>query len=178
MPLVSALCVFAVGCMAPYQPPTAAEPHAIVKVRRSYALPLGATLTERVIIDDTLAFRLIRMAGLAREPRTDGLLVHPRISKVRVEATFSHQEMRMVPQTFSCGSYQSPRTCSRMMSQTVTVIDSHCRQEMGVRLEQGRTYLFELGSLDPNQCVLRCYLQNPGEGGTFRNERCQILSWE
>jgi hypothetical protein len=163
------------GCMKQYKAPTMSEPHAILKVRRHYATPYGSSLSERVIVNGEWALKKVKGSALAVAPQTDALLVHPRESNLKVTAVFSHQESRLVSESYSCGSSQYPRTCTRLVSRQVTVIDSSCDPEIGVRFEAGSTYLVELDQIERGECSLRCYRQIEGFDKDFQNEKCDLL---
>jgi hypothetical protein len=161
--------------MAQYKAPTMSEPHAVLKVRRHYSVAFGSHLAERVVVDGSWAVKQDRSSALATTATTDAVLVHPKESNLTVAATFSHQETRMVSQSYSCGTTQYPRTCYRMVSQPVTVVDSSCDPEIGVRFVAGSTYLVELDMIDRGECSLRCYEQVQSSGEEFENRPCELL---
>jgi hypothetical protein len=163
------------ACMAQYKPPTSSEPHAIVKVRRHYAAPVGETLSESIVLDGTRVIHVSKPAAVASAPQMDATLVRPKESNLKVGFSFSHQESRMTYETYPCGTYQSPRNCSRMVSQPVTIVDSQCNREIGVHFEEGKTYLVELDSIDRGECSIRCFEQVPTGEGQFKNKRCALL---
>src|SRR5690349_15061055 len=88
------------GCVAPYQPPTQAEPHATIKVRRTYGADAGTTLSERVEIGGHPAFQTTTASADAKAPRVDVILAHPGVAEFRVRTSFFHQEMRMVSESY------------------------------------------------------------------------------
>jgi hypothetical protein len=163
------------ACMAQYKPPTSAEPHAILKIRRHYAAPVGVRLSESIVLDGTRVLSASKAATVASAPQTDAVLVRPKESNLEVGFSFTHQESRMVYQSYSCGTYQVPRSCSRMVNQPVTVVDSRCEREIGVNFEAGKTYLVELDSLDRGECSMRCFEQASAGQGRFTNKACMLL---
>jgi hypothetical protein len=174
----SLVLVFAVhlsGCMAQYKPPTTSEPHAILKVRRTYGATYGNRLAERVVVDGSWALKQVKDSQLASTPQTDAVLVHPKESNLTVDVAFSHQENRTVSESYSCGTTQYPRTCYRTVSRPVTVIDSACDPEIGVRFEAKSTYLIELNMIERGECIVRCYEQVPTANGQFDNKPCALL---
>lgn len=190
----------AVACVPPYRPPTADQPHAVVKLRRSYEMTAGTLLAEAVDIDEHSALRENAASGLVRGARTDAILVHPVPSTFVFESAFSHTEARLVQEsyqvshtvyrmeTYDCssgfGSSKSYRTCSRSVPHTdyetryrhvwrqVTVTDAAC--DAGYRFwpRQGRVYLLQYTFSAHAACSLSCFEQVPEEGGAFKNVPC------
>ena len=63
------------GCVRQYEPPRPDQPHAIVKVRRTYDRASGPNLRETIDIGE---FRAFEHSGAALDaPSTDAILVHP-----------------------------------------------------------------------------------------------------
>jgi hypothetical protein len=48
--------LFLAGCAHAYRPPTTAEPHALVKVRRVYERRAGTTIREAALVDEDTAW--------------------------------------------------------------------------------------------------------------------------
>jgi hypothetical protein len=92
--LVAATGLALAGCVPPYRPATADEPHATLKIRRIYEKLAGTRLNERV--EGHLAITESTATPIASAPRTDALLVHPRPARVDLASTFTHQETRTV----------------------------------------------------------------------------------
>ena len=126
--LASALALaLASGCVPPYRPPSAAEPHATIKVRRSYETRAGVTLREVSRVNGRTSEELESDVQLLLGPRASGFLVHPPAS-VSVAASFFHVEQRLVresyteqesymdSESYSCGSGTSYRTCTRSVT--------------------------------------------------------------
>lgn len=152
-PLLAALLALltsTAGCATPYKPPTAAQPHAILKLRRTYQSSGGTHLREGVSIEGHDAFAAEDASGAARAARTDAILVHPTTAQVRVAAGFFHTELRTVQEsytvqvpyttteTYSCGTGTSYQMCTRVVThyrsetryrtvvKTVEVSDGSC----------------------------------------------------
>src|SRR5690606_38869996 len=103
-----------------YQFPSPQEPHAIVKIRRQYVEKAGVMLNERVVVDEQRAYSANTPTVNVGGVRTDAILLRPGTSDVEVRGIFSHQvtRTRTVNESYSCGSYDSPRTCSRTRTET------------------------------------------------------------
>lgn len=163
----------ATGCMQQYVPPSAQQPHAIAKFRRSYVETPGSSLYEELIVNDTWAFRKTDSSELGQVPRTDAVLLHPGRPIVTLEATFSHQTTRSVTETYSCGSSTSPSTCTRTVSRSETVVDGHCKQSMALVIREGTNYLLQLNYQDSNNCTASCFIQTQQADGSFSNSTCE-----
>jgi hypothetical protein len=194
------LVLLAVGCVPAYEPPTADQPHGIVKLRRSYDKVAGQSLRELVMIDDHSALREQLAATVAETPRTDSLLVHPVPGMFRFSANFFHQEMRTVQesytvyesrmesQSYDCssgfGTNRTYRTCTRMVSKQhpvtkqrwvtkpVEVSDGTCSAELSLSPQERGVYLVQYTYRAHSVCELTCYEQIAGPGGQFQNRPC------
>jgi hypothetical protein len=62
-------------CVHHYQPPTAQDPHAVFKLRRS--------------VGEDQAFVGHEPAAIAKTARTDAILVHPTPAQFRIDASFT-----------------------------------------------------------------------------------------
>jgi hypothetical protein len=190
----------AVACVPPYRPPSADQPHAVVKLRRTYETSAGVELFERVEIDEHVALEQASLSRLADAPRTDALLVHPVPSTVSFRSVYSHSEQRLVhesyqePRTvyetesYDCssgfGSSKSFRTCTRSVPRTsyetryrdvwrtVQVTDADCSAAYRFSPRAGRVYLMQYTYHAQSVCSLSCFEQVPEEGGTFKNLPC------
>jgi hypothetical protein len=175
--------LLALGCMRDYKPPTADQPHAILKVRRTYENVAGATLSELVTIDEFRGFGHASSAREGADAHTDALLIHPAPVTIGVTSEFSHMEERMVQETYyeqesymasesySCGtgtSYQSctrsvtryrsvPRT--RMVMRSVPVSDGACRSAFRLAPAVGAVYLMQYTYRQSSVCSLSCFEQ-------------------
>ncbi len=191
-----ALAVVATACVPRYKPPRSDQPHAVVKVRRSYDQVAGARLHEGADIDGHSALRDGAIAGVAATPRTDALLVHPRPSTFEVSSNFYHVEQRLVTESYtvphshyhmesySCGFGQTPRTCSRSVMTTtyetryrsvlrnVEVSDGACTRPLRFHPREGRAYLLQYTYRAPGVCSLSCFEQIPRADGEFENRLC------
>ncbi len=124
--------------MRPYQAPTAEQPHALVKLRRSYDTVAGTGLAEYADVagmtdDDARSGRAYAgrvEASLGTTPRTDAVLVHPEQPlELAIGSGFFHMETRQVQEpytvqvpytsmesydcSFGYGATASYRTCQR-----------------------------------------------------------------
>lgn len=133
VPLVGAL-----GCVHEYRPPTVEEPHAVVKLRRTYDALAGTRLAERADVDtkdEATSGRVLQTqvdATLGATPRIDGVLVHPGPLRLDVGSSFFHLENRQVQESYQVqvpypttesydcssgyGATRSYRTCTRMVT--------------------------------------------------------------
>lgn len=190
----------AAGCVPPYKPPTADQPHAIVKMRRSYETIAGTNLTEAVDVDEHAALRATSASRIAAAPRTDSILAHPLPGTFELRGGFWHTETQLVhesyqePRTtydmesYDCssgfGSNKSYRTCTRMVSHThyetkyrdvwkqVEVSDGQCRGAVRFWPKDGHVYLLQYTYHAQSVCSLSCFEQVQAEAGTFRNLPC------
>lgn len=171
------------SCVRRYRPPSATEPHAVVKLRRVYETHAGTGLHERVLIGKEKGFERQSPAEETTAPANDAILVHPTPETFRVESSFGHTESRQVQEQYfdqepyqdteqyDCGTYKSPRRCSRSVTKyrsrmkwrTVTkmveVNDGACAQSVSVAPEAGHAYLLQFTYHGPNQCHLTCFEQ-------------------
>jgi hypothetical protein len=192
---VAGLCFAAVvsvmlsGCVRAYRPPTAEEPHALLKLRRSYAAVYGERLTEVLLIDRRRAFARSEASRAGMLPRNAAVLVHPKPAQITVGADFTHQEWRWVSETYYETQYyteydsyqrrsvtrarQVPRT--HLVHRLVTITDARCKAKYGLDPQEGRTYLLQYTFQDDDVCQLACYEQLPGPGDSFQQVRCPTL---
>ena len=111
----------AAGCIPQYRAPTFDQPHATLKLKRSYALSKGTSLSERMAVDGSWAFAITMPSSVAAEPRTDTLLLHPRPARLLVTSVFFDEESQAdqeptlvsVPyddvESYDCGTFDNPR---------------------------------------------------------------------
>lgn len=194
--LAVALLVLPCGCIPRYEPPRLDQPHAVIKLRRTYDQVAGARLEERVDIDEHAALRQGENAGVAATPRTDALLAHPEPSTFQVSSNFFHLEQRLVTESYtvpqyhyrtesySCGYGQFPRTCTRSVStttyetryrtvmRTVPVSDGACTSALRFWPRDGGAYLVQYTYRAPGVCSLSCFEQRPRGEGEFENRAC------
>jgi hypothetical protein len=171
-------------CVPAYRPPTASEPHAVVKLRRSYEQHAGTELDERIQINGFELLRNTRPSGV-HSALIDAVLAHPGATTWRFQSTFYHQETRFVNEpyqysvpytsmrTFPCGSPRAPSVCTqpitdyryftqyRYVPRLVNVPDASCRATLSHVVDVGHVYLVELTYQDDETCQLRCYEQTP-----------------
>jgi hypothetical protein len=195
----SFLLLSSTACVQSYRPPTANEPHAVVKVRRVYETHSGPTLAESVMINEYRAFAKSGVPGKAAE--NDALLVRPEPATWVVSANFFHMEYRAVQEdyyvqepysdseSYSCGGYgtnATPRTCyrtvtkyrsvrkTRTVHKNVEVSDGSCSRELSQLPRQGVSYLLQFTYQDRGVCRLTCVDQGaPGEV-TNGNKPCEV----
>jgi hypothetical protein len=190
------------ACISEYRPPKLAEPHAVLKIRRTYDTSAGVWLREFLLLDDHLAFAAEVPAGLASAPRIDSSLIHPMPASFDMSSSFFHQEMRTVQESYwvqepyskyesyDCSSGHGTkavhRTCSRnathyrtvtrhrWVSKRVNVVDAECQAQNRFAPAAGRVYLLQYSYQEHGACTLSCFEQVPNSDGTFRNLNCPI----
>jgi hypothetical protein len=194
------LCVSALGCVPEYHPPTLAEPHAVVKLRRTYDVIAGVYLREQLLVDDHLAYAASTAASLGAAARIDALLLHPTPAELTMASTFFHQETRRVYETYyeqvskieyetydcssGSGTSRSYRSCTRSVTRyhseprqrwvtrVVDVDDRSCQTGLRFAPVAGRVYLLQYSFQQHGVCSLSCFEQLPQADGTFQNRRC------
>jgi hypothetical protein len=192
------LATLCAGCATSYRPPTAQQPHAVVKFRRVYPVRAGESLRENLLIDGHGAFNRVAPAQTAAAPHTDGILVHPQPATLSAESTFFHTEVRtftesysvQVPystmETYSCGFGRTHSMCTRsathyrsemrtrLVTRPVEVVDAACTAARSLAPAVNGVYLLELDFQGSGVCRLSCYEQVPADDGTFENRRCPV----
>ncbi len=167
----------ATACMSQYKFPTPEQPHAILKVRRQYVEKAGVSLSELVVVDEQRAYSESTPVHEVGGVRTDAIMLHPGTSDVEVRLVFSHQvtRTRQVQESYSCGTYDSPRTCYRTRTQYYqeTVVDAACIKQQRVTLDDGATYIVDVDFHGASNCRMRCVEQVPDGPGTFKNKPCE-----
>ena len=199
--LLSLPALFALGaCIPAYHPPTLADPHATVKVRRTYDTQAGASLREALLVDGHLALRNDAPARLAIAPLIDASLVHPIPATFVMSSRFYHQELRSVYETYyeqephyetesyDCsygyGSNAVHSTCTRSVTRDVQVArqryvtkwvdvtDAECQATTRFSPAKDRVYLLQYSFQEQGACSLSCFEQVPNPDGTFANSTC------
>jgi hypothetical protein len=184
------------GCVQAYKPPTAGEPHAVLKIRRTYETKAGATLTERVMVDEYLALEQQVPVRAVPESDTGAVLLHPATAKITVKALFTHEELKHVQEnyteqesysaqeSYSCGSLGTFKTCyrtvtryrtkhrTRMVHKYVPVVDGTCEPSFTLAPRIGGIYLVQFTYQDRNVCSLSCFEQASHGDGTFKQREC------
>lgn len=184
------------ACMQAYEPPRADQPHAVIKLRRSYDTTAGTHLSEAVDADENYLLRETAYSAVAKAPLIDSFLAHPIPTVFTVYSDFHHSETRMVtesyqdPQThyrtesYSCGFGNQARTCSRTVSDTryttryrtvqkvVRVSDGGCSRQLDFTPRANHVYLLQYTYQAAGVCRLTCFEQIQGPDGTFQNLRC------
>jgi hypothetical protein len=194
------LCVSALGCVPAYRPPTLAEPHAVIKLRRTYDMIAGSFLRERLLVDDHLAYAASTSASLGAAARIDALLLHPTPAELTMASIFFHQETQQVYETYyeqvpttdyetydcssGSGTSRSYRSCTRSVTRyrseprqrwvtrVVDVDDGSCQTGLRFAPMAGRVYLLQYSFQQHGVCSLSCFEQLPQADGSFQNRRC------
>lgn len=192
--------LFACACTPSYEPPHADQPHALLKLRRTYEVVAGTGLSEQVKVDEHGALQTSTRASVARVARMDSILVHPLPATFSVGNNFFHPETRFVqesyqePQTtyvqesYSCssgfGTTMTYTTCYRTVPQTtyqtkyrtvwrtVDVSDGYCSTNLRFAPKDGHIYLLQYTYHHDSVCDLSCFEQVQGENGGFKNLKC------
>jgi hypothetical protein len=179
-----------------YAPPTADQPHAILKVRRTYEQVSGASLRERILIDEYRGFDHASTAVEGAQAHTDALLIHPVPVRLGVASGFFHLENHMVSETYyvqesymttesySCGSGTSYRSCTRsttayrsvpktrMVMRMVEVSDGACRRALRLAPTVGGVYLLQYTYQQSGVCSLSCFEQVATDPGQVQQRPC------
>lgn len=166
------------GC--PYTFPKPNEPHAIVKIRRTYHQTRGEELREVALIDHHIALRREVYSRQASVPVTDAIRVHPRAAEWQWSGTFFHVEIRRVEERYtaieSCtkrenrlqpdGTYRFETvitTCyvekTRWVNKREEVRDGNCVHRFTLAPLVGHLYLLQLSYMGGNICNLVCLEQ-------------------
>jgi hypothetical protein len=191
--LVGVVLLLASGCIPPYEPPRADQPHAVIKLRRTYDTTAGTHLSEAVDIDEHYALREGAHSAMGKAPRTDSILAHPVPGKFVVRSNFFHHEMRTVQESYqesrttyrmesySCGTASSYRSCTRSVPHTeyttkyrtvtkqVEVSDGSCARGIRFSPLDQHVYLLQYTYQAPSVCSLSCFEQVQGPDSTFKN---------
>jgi hypothetical protein len=180
--------------MQQYRPPTAKEPHAVVKLRRVYEKTAGTNLREQVTINDYRAFAKTGLPG--KVPGNDAMLVRPEAARWVFSAEFFHQEMKLVDEryteqesyqaqeSYSCGGLgTNSRTCyrsvtryrpvqkTRRVMKNVDVTDGACTRELSQLPRDGKTYLVQFTYQDHGVCRVSCVEQGTADAA---NRPCEV----
>lgn len=197
--LLTALPLFG-ACIPEYHPPTLAEPHATLKIRRTYDTQAGSTLRELLLVDGHSVLHADVPASLASAPRIDVSLVHPTPATFAMSSRFFHQELRYVDETYyeqepysdfesyDCssgfGTNAVHRSCSRSVthyrsvprfrrvSKLVDISDGECQASKRFSPAVNRVYLMQYSFQEHAACSLSCFEQTPNDDGTFSNAPC------
>jgi hypothetical protein len=187
----------ATACVRAYKPPSASDPHAVLKFRRVYETTAGTNLDERCTINGNEALSTHVASDIARAPRADAILVHPMPARVALEGAFSHLELRTVTElymeqvpystteSYSCGSGTSYQMCSRMVTRTrseiryrtvtknVPVTDGSCSQAVLLAPAIDHVYLLDFTYRGAGVCSATCLEQvGLAPDGSFTTQPC------
>jgi hypothetical protein len=192
------LSMLAAGCVPIYRPPTAADAHATLKLRRVYEKTAGTRLDETCLVNGHQAVADSADSSVATAPRTDALLIYPVPARLQVSSQFVHQEVRtvneaytvqvpyMTSQFYSCGFGTSTQMCSRMVTQyrtetrfrlvtkPVDVVDGACAQALYLAPKTNHVYLVDFTYRDHQVCEATCVEQAASADGSFQNSACPL----
>ena len=184
------------GCVQAYKPPSADQPHAVLKVRRTYETKVGETLTERVLVGEDLAFEASVPTSVVPVADTSAVLLHPVAARITIRALFTHQELKRVQESYteqepytaqesySCGGGTTFKTCyrtvtryrtknkTRWVTKYVPVVDGSCEPSFTIAPRVGSTYLAQFTYQDHQACSLSCFEQKSRPDGTFEQREC------
>jgi hypothetical protein len=156
------------GCSNSYSPPTADQPHALVKFERRYEGVTGRYLDEELDVMDQEAFSLeseVSRLGLAR---IDEVLIHPHATQLTAMSSFFHYETRLVQEayygSFSGGSSYQSIPSYRWVYRTVRVTDAGCADSVWLSPAEGATYRVRLEMTNAFSCQLTCETEQ-ADGG-------------
>jgi hypothetical protein len=194
------LLLSAAACMPPYEPPSADQPHAVIKLRRTYETTAGTHLTESADVDEHYVLKDTSLARVAEAPLASSFLAHPVPGTFGVHSNFHHQEMQMVhesyqeshteyrSESYDCssgfGTNKSYRTCTRSSPHTVyetkyrnvmksvEVSDGSCSRYVRFFPKADHVYLLQYTYQAPRACDLSCFEQVRGADGGFNNKPC------
>lgn len=196
---VLAVALAATSCVPavpPYQPPTADQPHATLKVRRVYESRAGTTVDEHSLVNGHMALAQVSPMEQVDAPRTDAFLVHPGAITLAIGARFFHSEMQWVNENYTeqksytdteyypCGH----STCSRLVTryrteyktrrvmQPVDVTDSTCGRAVDFTPVVGHVYLISFTYQANDVCAVTCLEQTAVPDGTFTSQQCPLLA--
>jgi len=186
------------GCVREYKPPTADQPHAVLKIRRTYESTPGVTLQEHANIGEFRAFEAQAHALEAKQARTDAILVHPVPIAFAFAGTFVHTEARQVQETYyeqepysdtesySCGTGTSYQSCTRSVTRyrsvaktrwvtrLETIVDGTCEGSAPLSPAAGGVYLLQYTYQDRGACSLSCFEQVPLGENRFDQKPCPV----
>jgi hypothetical protein len=195
--LALALASLSVGCVHRYDAPTPQEPHATIKIRRSFESSAGTHLREQTTVTGYVAESDVVGASASSAPQTSAIIVHPIPAEIGVGASFFHSEIRTVDETYtvqvpytstesySCGSGTHYQTCTRMVTnyrsetrhRTVTkpvdVVDAQCRASVRLAPQVGHLYVVDFTFRENDACSASCVEQiEILSDGSFKSAPC------
>ncbi len=184
------------GCVRRYKPPSANEPHAILKIRRSYQEQPGDKLKERATLNEHLVFNSEVASELGAAPRTDAVLIHPELATLSLATSFGHFEVQLAQESYTeqepyqalesynCGDVTSYRTCTRtvtryrtvyktrMVNKAVWISDGDCATKVRLAPRVGKTCLVQYDFRKGGVCSASCFEQVSQPDGSFANAKC------
>lgn len=198
-PVIALACLSATACVSEYRPPTAADPHAIFKLRGVYEMQAGTDLAQTMLVNGHRALNRRVPSQVAKAPLADSTLLYPVPAKIEVAGEFSHMETRLVSETYyeqvpyttyetySCGFGTSYQTCTRSVTQyrseqrtrmvmrSVSVSDGSCKQAVWLAPAVDHVYLVDFTYRQSAVCSATCLEQIASETpGEFNNQPCPV----
>jgi hypothetical protein len=198
---IALVAIAATGCVRYYHPPTAADPHATVKIRRTFEKSAGSRLKETAQVNGHVAQDVVDAAELAGAPRTSAILVHPAPAKLGVGGGFFHLEQHMVTESYtvqvpytqvesySCGFGKSTSTCTRTVThyrsetrwrtvlRTVEVSDGWCASAVRFAPRAGHMYIVDYTYRENGVCSAACLEQTAiMSDGSFQSAPCPTIT--
>jgi hypothetical protein len=181
---IVAFALAAVGCYAPYRPPSLAEPHATVKVHIAYHSRPGPDLGQVVLLNgERVAVPNPPEVGWGQTALV--VPVRPSGTSWQVKAGFSHTETApqtqtvTTMQTVACSDPEATGVCSVPVTETQTVMvssdvsDGMCARALAQAPQADGVYLLQFDFYGPGRCTLACFRQWPQADGSFRNGPCE-----
>jgi hypothetical protein len=170
----------ALGCYAPYRPPSLGEPHATVNVHIAYHSRPGPELGQLVLLNgERVSVPNPPEVGWGQTARV--VPVRPGATIWEVRTGFSHTEN--VPQTQTVTTTQTvpcgDSVCTVPVTETQTVMvssdvsDGMCGRRLVQAPQADGSYLLQFDFYGPGRCTLACFREWPQPDGTFRNGACE-----
>ena len=197
------LALLATACVHPYEAPTPSQPHATIKIRRTFETSAGTQLRETALVSGHSAENTSVAVAEATGPRASAILVHPRPASFAIGGGFSHWETQMVTEnyseqvpyttieSYSCGFGTNPQTCTRTLTmyrlvprtrtvpRSVEVSDGRCARALDLAPKVDHMYILDFTYRQNGVCSLSCLEQTAiVSDGTFQTGPCPALTAE
>jgi hypothetical protein len=182
------LSLLAASCAgSAYVPPTAKQPHAVLRFRRSYQTTSGDQLDEGIRVNGEVAFRSGADADAARSERTDTILIRPDVAQIDVAASFSHFERYVgyVPasapqppptaEPFHCGTQVCLQSSTdhareyRPANEVASIVDQWCEKTLRFVPTAGGVYLIDFVYRGDRLCTVTCSEQGGSDPSSARD---------